>query len=344
MLTEARDAPTGERFYALGHEYVKTPLGDFAERLWRSEAARSGHEAPDQRAGTVIGLRQGWDAAFPPSSPPNVEFVAGYIGGGTPHVWTDAEWAASLSKSTAQLRLPIFVRVPPTTRDPVVEANFCADYGERHDQPKGTLIALDYETSTVQSYLDAFDDQIVKRGYKTVVYGSRSTVMQLRAPSGGRWSATWNNVPHMDDGAVITQYGGDVTLGQPYDLNVALDSVPFWGGTVSASGPQNWDANDWASFDNHVGDDVVTNLRLATTGNADVGARSGYFLPLLTAAKAAAAGVGTLQAEEDQTQAAIALLASGGLDPQVIANAVIAGVGPEVAQQVADLLAIRIAS
>ncbi len=34
-------------------------------------------------------------------------------------------------------------------------------------------------------------------------------------------------------GATITQYGGDTTLGVPYDLNVVADNAPLWGGTVT---------------------------------------------------------------------------------------------------------------
>ena len=51
-----------------------------------------------------------FDASTPPSSaPPGYHAVAGYIGGDTPHVWTDAEW-----KRFGRLRkLPIWVRSDP---------------------------------------------------------------------------------------------------------------------------------------------------------------------------------------------------------------------------------------
>jgi len=278
----------------------------------------------------AAGLRQGWDAAFPPASPPNVEFVAGYIGGGTPHVWTETEWAASHSKSTAQLRLPIFVRVPPTTRDPVVEANFSADWAEAHGQPKGSLIALDYETSTVQSYLTAYDRQIVKRGFKCVVYGSRSFVMQLTAPSGGRWSATWNNLPHMDNGAVITQYGGLPSL----DLNVAADSVEFWNITGE---PAMADFSDeqkatLAAFRDTVNahnDALYKLLARPSDGRANLADIAGEVVDLA--------------ADEDRTQAAIAALQLAGGDPTAIVDAIEA-LGPEVAQLVNDEFARRQAS
>jgi hypothetical protein len=51
-----------------------------------------------------------FDARVPPASAPaGYRAVAGYIGGDTPHVWTDAEWKrfGSLPK------LPIWVRSDP---------------------------------------------------------------------------------------------------------------------------------------------------------------------------------------------------------------------------------------
>jgi hypothetical protein len=169
-----------------------------------------------------------WDAAYPPANPPQAAAVAGYIGGATPNIWSDAEWNVALSRSGARYRLPIFVRVPPTTRDPRVEARWCAQWAENHRQPHGTLICLDYETAINAAYVNAFDDVLVAAGYKCILYGSRNAVMQNPRPSGGYWTATWNNVPHIDTGATITQYGGDVTLGQPYDLSLVADSAPLW--------------------------------------------------------------------------------------------------------------------
>lgn len=324
MLTEARDAKPGEDLWALGHRYRVE--GDGQVRFMTSvvphtflterEIARQFKLAAD--------LRQGWDAAFPPATPPDVEFVAGYIGGGTPHVWTDAEWAASLSKSTAQLRLPIFVRVPPTTRDPVVEANFCADWADAHGQQKGTLIALDYETSTVQSYLDAFDGQIVKRGYQTVVYGSRSFVIQLNAPSGGRWTATWNNVPHIDAGAVMTQYGGDVTLGQPYDLNVALDGVKF-----DTTGGSMTDAQ-MTELKNYIDLKMRQGVRYLDNGDPTVGFQGNTLKKV--------------RDEVGEVKALATALTAGGLSAQEVADLVIAGVGPEVAANVAALIGAKLSA
>src|SRR5258708_14891264 len=52
-----------------------------------------------------------FDASEPPApAPAGYRAVAGYIGGDTPHVWTDAEW-----RRFARLhKLPTWVRATPT--------------------------------------------------------------------------------------------------------------------------------------------------------------------------------------------------------------------------------------
>lgn len=223
--TEALLAAPGERLYSMGQIWVK---GD-DDLIHRVEDEGPQVEPPllVPVSRLAAGMPQLWDAAFPAGVRVNTEGVCGYIGGGTPHVWSDVEWATAMRDSTAQLRLPIFVRVPPTTRDPVAEADFCIDWARVHDQPRGTLIALDYETA-INPWQERFDAQIVKAGYSMILYGTRRTVIQNKRPSGGYWTATWNNIPHLDPGATMTQYGGDVTLGKPYDLNVAALDAALW--------------------------------------------------------------------------------------------------------------------
>ena len=167
-------------------------------------------------------MRRMWDAAFPPANPPRWEAVAGYIGGNTPHVWTAAEWA----RQPARFRLPIFVR--SHDGDPKADAAFSVRWLKGHGVPKGVTLALDYETRVDAAYLKAFDRTVVAAGWKVMVYGSRRTVLQNPKPSGGYWDAQWTNVPHLNPGSAATQYGGDVTLGRPYDASLVADSTPLW--------------------------------------------------------------------------------------------------------------------
>ncbi len=174
--------------------------------------------------GGEMALRRMWDAAFPPSSPPRWEVAAGYIGpaGVTPHVWTAQEWDAS----GARWRLPIFVR--PSGGDPTADATFCTRWLAAHSVAKGATLALDYETRIDAAYLTAFDNAVSHAGWKVMVYGTRRTVLQNPEPSGGYWDAQWTNVPHLNAGSAATQYGGDTTLGQPYDASLVADSTPLW--------------------------------------------------------------------------------------------------------------------
>ncbi len=135
-------------------------------------------------------MRRMWDAAFPPASPPKWEAVAGYIGGNTPHVWTDQEWA----RQQARWRLPIFTR--SHDGDPSADAAHAVRWMTAHHVP--------------------------------MVYGSKQAVLRNPKPSGGYWAAEWTNVPHLVPGTAATQYGSDVTLGTQYDASLVADSTPLW--------------------------------------------------------------------------------------------------------------------
>src|SRR6266540_371198 len=124
-----------------------------------------------------------WDAAFPPASPPKWEAVAGYIGGNTPHVWTDQEWA----RQQARWRLPIFTR--SHDGDPSADAAHAIRWMTAHHVPKGVCVALDFETRVDATYLHAFDAAIIRAGWKAMVYGSKQAVLRNPKPSGGYWAA-----------------------------------------------------------------------------------------------------------------------------------------------------------
>jgi hypothetical protein len=200
------------------------------------------------------------DAAWPPLGAPvgHQDIVAFYIGGGTPHVWTASELDQMVKQTGAKGRLPIFVRVPPTTRDPSVEGAWCVKWAHDHGQPPGTCIALDYEMAVDNAYWTRFDDAVMAGGYRTLLYGTLSRVVlnvtsSGRRPSAGYWSAHWTNTPHIcpNPGVTATQYGGDSTLNKPWDLSLVGDGVPIWGyegAAMSAAGPEHWDAADVGRF------------------------------------------------------------------------------------------------
>ncbi len=167
-------------------------------------------------------MRRMWDAAFPPASPPPWEAVAGYIGGNTPHVWTDQEWA----RQPARWRLPIFTR--STGGDPNTDAAQAVRWLRAHGVPPGVCVALDYETRIDPDYLRVFDWIIQQAGYLTLLYGTRRTVVQNPRPSGGYWVAEWTGTPHLYPGSAATQWSGSGPFGGAYDPNLVADSTPLW--------------------------------------------------------------------------------------------------------------------
>jgi len=163
-----------------------------------------------------------FDASTPPTSPPPWEVAAGYIGGNTPHVWTDQEWA----RQPARYRLPIFTR--STGGDPNTDAAQAVRWLRAHGVPPGCCVALDYETRIDAGYLRTFDWIVGQVGYLTMVYGTRRTVLQNPKPSGGYWVAEWSGTPHLYPGSAATQWSGSGPFGGEYDPNLVADSTPLW--------------------------------------------------------------------------------------------------------------------
>src|SRR6266545_4283956 len=185
----------------------------------RVRCARSACRTANRKRGL---MRRMWDAAFPPASPPPWEAVAGYIGGNTPHVWTDQEWA----RQPARWRLPIFTR--STGGDPNTDAAQAVRWLRAHGVPPGVCVALDYETRIDPDYLRVFDWIIQQAGYLTLLYGTRRTVVQNPRPSGGYWVAEWTGTPHLYPGSAATQWSGSGPFGGIYDPNLVADSTPLW--------------------------------------------------------------------------------------------------------------------
>lgn len=166
-----------------------------------------------------------YDDSTPPTHPPNTDAVAFYIGGDTPHKWTDAE----IHRQTARYRLPIWVRSnPQSSVQGRAEGLTAVDWAIAHSQPVGTCIALDFETAVDASYVHAFDLALVTNGYKTLLYGSESAVLRNPKPSGGYWVALWDSHAALTGGWAAKQYASDGMLGKSWDLSVVADSTPLW--------------------------------------------------------------------------------------------------------------------
>ena len=177
-------------------------------------------------------MRVMFDAAYPPAAPPPCEAVAFYIGGNTPHVWTDRE----LGAMPQRWRLPIFTRSDPGSADSHADASHAIAWLQAHNVPKGSAVAWDLETSIAPGYIHAVDALVSEAGYSLVIYGSLSSIMSNPRPSAGYWTAHWDEAGKLEPAsAAATQYTSDGQLGKPWDLSVVSDSLVLWD---TRSGPK----------------------------------------------------------------------------------------------------------
>lgn len=161
------------------------------------------------------------DSAYPLGSyPANVNGVAFYIGGDTPHVWSVPE----IDACPYRFRLPVFTRSNPPGPGASSDASVAVARLHTIGAPTGTLVAWDSETSADASYIDGVYTVLKGNGYTLIVYGSQSTVLENQNPDGLYWGAQWTDVPHLIPGEGMTQYVSFAS----YDESLALSTLPFW--------------------------------------------------------------------------------------------------------------------
>src|SRR5258708_34543951 len=86
-----------------------------------------------------VHLRKRLDASTPPNVIPQSDVVAFYIGGDTPHVWTDAQ----ISAVHDRWRLPIWVRSNPNgSGEGTAEGETVGKWRGSHNASKGVPGAL----------------------------------------------------------------------------------------------------------------------------------------------------------------------------------------------------------
>lgn len=169
----------------------------------------------------LVHLRKMFDASNPPNHIPPSDVVAFYIGGDTPHVWTDAEIKAVPDR----WRLPIWVRSNPNgSTEGTSEGREVVKWLESHHVPKGCTVALDLETAIDNGYVHAFNSELLSAGYETLAYGSTSTLFQNSRPSAGYWAAEPGSGNGLPAGLAAKQYEFD----GGWDLSVVADSLVLW--------------------------------------------------------------------------------------------------------------------
>ena len=175
-------------------------------------------------------LRWMYDASEPPTDPPHWYAVAGYIGGDTPHIWTEAEWNAQ----SAKFRLPVYTA---SNRADSVDAAGVDAWNIIHalnslGVPHGKSVAVDIETAVYTTYLEALD--LFLGEWNLLTYGSLSTLLKCSITSGGRWTGDWtDNIEtaiKLDGTEHISalQFASAQMLGKTYDMSVIEESIPLW--------------------------------------------------------------------------------------------------------------------
>lgn len=167
-----------------------------------------------------MGTSEMYDASTPPATPPALPVVAFYIGGDTPHVWTDEEIAAQ----PATFGLPIYVH-DGIGGDASAAAAQVISWLEAHQWEKGAAVAIDTEATQEPVWIADFDAIVSVKGWPVIDYESKGPASSNPLTSGGRWIADWTGTPHLYGGSVATQYASASMLGGDVDLSVIDQAV-----------------------------------------------------------------------------------------------------------------------
>lgn len=148
-------------------------------------------------------LYKGADAAFPGFSlPPDTQILAAYVGipgnhgPDTPHIWTAREWNSYIEQHHYLRSLPIYVHnypdaTPSEDADNAVQA--CLNLGWDANEPgkQRRIIAVDLEVMVDYNWVETLLDEIEKRGFTGMSYGSAHYVKQNPTGDVGYWEANY---------------------------------------------------------------------------------------------------------------------------------------------------------
>jgi hypothetical protein len=157
----------------------------------------------------------GRDAAFPAYLQGYPGVISGYYGGPDAYnVWSAAQW----SQFAGNPKMPIWVGGFGGATEGEQAVLALQNLGV----PQNVLTVLDMEGRVDKTYVDSFGSMLRQYGYKTLVYGSASTVFS-NPQLNGYWVANYTGYEFMyqHDGVRGTQYAS----GPDYDLDVWKDWV-----------------------------------------------------------------------------------------------------------------------
>lgn len=157
------------------------------------------------------------------------EVVAFYIGGNTPHVWTQQQ----IEMQTARYRHPVWVYDParPGTDNGIIDGHKAVAQLQALKVPTGVAVSLDMETHEDAAYVDGARSVIASTGYWTSVYGSLDFIRANPRWGGGYWVADWITPPpsqaQLPSGTWACQYQ-QATSEIPWDISAVFDTSHLW--------------------------------------------------------------------------------------------------------------------
>ena len=161
-----------------------------------------------------------------------VDIVAFYLGGWTPHVWTQTQ----INAQSVHWMMPIWVYDPnnPGSSAGTADGQAALNAMQALNIPPGVRIVVDMESSVDHNYLAAFRYVIGPAGYHMTIYGGPSTVFNNwpsnpAGPGGGWWIADWTGTPYMynHDGVWATQWTNSLNP-PPWDQSTTMDLSYLW--------------------------------------------------------------------------------------------------------------------
>lgn len=149
-----------------------------------------------------------------------------YVGGDTPHPWTDAEIVALKLVPWFEFIVPIWVRSNPTgSAQAQQDAAAQLAWSRAHGQPAQTVIELDFETAVEGAYAMTFDADLQRGAELEMLYGSAATVTGNPAPSDGYNEADWTGV---EPTSLPLGVVGEQFYSQTYDLTAYAEAAHLW--------------------------------------------------------------------------------------------------------------------
>jgi len=147
--------------------------------------------------------------------------TAFYLPGGDAYrAWTISE----VHGIATRYRLPVFVRSNPALSRVTGDVDNAVAGLHAFAVPRGTLLALDSETSVNPAYVQEFWSGIRAAGYRLIDYGSQSVVFGNQNPDGYYWGADWTDVPHVHPGDQATQFASFSN----FDVSEFSPALPLW--------------------------------------------------------------------------------------------------------------------